>query len=55
VKKSTAGTVEVVVLLFTDLVLIIRTKKADAFVLLKNPMPYESIVILDKPDSDGIV
>jgi hypothetical protein len=53
VKKSTTGTVEVLVLLFTDLVLIVRMKKADSFVLLKNPMPYESIVILDKPDSEG--
>lgn len=53
IKKSTSGTVEVIVILFTDLILIVRLKRSDSFVLVKNPLPYESIVFLDKPDSDG--
>lgn len=54
IKKSTSGTLEVLVLLFTDLLMIVRTKKADSFTMVKQPMPYESVVFLDKPDSEGM-
>ncbi|TPX67721.1 hypothetical protein SpCBS45565_g03605 [Spizellomyces sp. 'palustris'] len=53
-KKNTNGTVEVVVLFFTDLVLIVRPKKADTFILFKPPIPLEAAVFLDKPDAHGL-
>ncbi|KAJ3386906.1 hypothetical protein HDU92_002209 [Lobulomyces angularis] len=52
IKKSTAGTIEVVVMLFTDLVLITRMKKQDQYQLLKLPLPFESVVFLDKLNSE---
>ena len=52
VKGNSSGTLEVVVLLFTDLLLIVRAKRQDLFILQKPPLPYESVVFLDKPDSD---
>ncbi|TPX54814.1 hypothetical protein PhCBS80983_g05728 [Powellomyces hirtus] len=54
-KKNTNGTVEISVVFFTDLVLIIRPKKAgDSYILFKPPIPLEAAVFLDKPDSHGM-
>ncbi|KAI9098738.1 hypothetical protein DFS34DRAFT_618767 [Phlyctochytrium arcticum] len=53
-KKNTNGTVEVIVLFFTDLVLIVRSKKAETFLLFKQPIPLEAAVFLDRPDADGV-
>ncbi len=44
---------EVLVLLFTDLLLIVKVKKADQFQLMKPPIPFEAAVFLDKSDSEG--
>ncbi|KAI8816965.1 uncharacterized protein EV422DRAFT_267552 [Fimicolochytrium jonesii] len=54
-KKNTNGTVEVSVLFFTDLLMIIRSKKAaDSYLLFRPPIPLEAAVFLDKPDADGM-
>ncbi|KAJ3299582.1 Intersectin-2 [Borealophlyctis nickersoniae] len=53
-KKNTNGTVEVVVLFFTDLILITRCKRPDQFLIFKPPIPIESCVVLDRPDQGGL-
>lgn len=50
-KKNSSAIVEVTVLFFSDLVLMVKSKKAESFVLFKPPIPLESIVLLDKPDT----
>ena len=52
-KKNTNGTVEVIVMFFTDMVLITRIKRLDNFLLFKPPIPLEAAVFLDKPDVPG--
>ncbi|KAJ3124415.1 prolactin receptor [Nowakowskiella sp. JEL0407] len=54
IRKNGSTPVEVVVMVFTDLVLITKLRKLDQFVLFKQPIPLESCVFLDKPDHDGM-
>ncbi|KAL2920040.1 hypothetical protein HK105_200106 [Polyrhizophydium stewartii] len=51
-KKATNIPIDVTVILFTDMILIVRSKKTEQLQLLKQPIPLESVVLLDKPD-DG--
>lgn len=44
---------EILILLFTDLLLIVKVKKADQFQLMKPPIPFEAAVFLDRSDSEG--
>ncbi|KAI9004057.1 hypothetical protein BC832DRAFT_69814 [Gaertneriomyces semiglobifer] len=53
IKKNTSSTVQVIVLFFTDMVMIVRQKKPDTFILFKPPIPLEAAVFLDKPDAHG--
>ncbi|KAJ3034682.1 nucleolar protein net1, partial [Rhizophlyctis rosea] len=53
-KKNTNGTVEVIVMFFTDMLLITRIKRLDNFLLFKPPIPLEAVVFLDKPDVPGM-
>ncbi|KAJ3043426.1 hypothetical protein HDV00_005124 [Rhizophlyctis rosea] len=53
-KKNTNGTVEVIVMFFTDMLLITRMKRPDNFLLFKPPIPFEAVVFLDKPDAPGM-
>ncbi|RKO93640.1 hypothetical protein BDK51DRAFT_13630, partial [Blyttiomyces helicus] len=53
-KKNSTGTVEVIVFVFTDLILITRLKKVDGFILFKAPVPLEAVVLLEKPDAPGM-
>ncbi|KAI8815050.1 hypothetical protein BJ742DRAFT_733571 [Cladochytrium replicatum] len=50
--KRNLNTVDVVVMLFTDLVLITRPKRAQQFVLFKLPIPLESALFMDCPDTE---
>ncbi|TPX47785.1 hypothetical protein SeMB42_g03195 [Synchytrium endobioticum] len=48
--KGSSASVDVLVLVFTDMVLITREKKNGKIVLYKPPIPFEAAVFLDKPD-----
>ncbi|KAI9209472.1 uncharacterized protein BJ171DRAFT_418538 [Polychytrium aggregatum] len=53
-KKNTAVSYDIIVMLFSDLVLLTKPKKGDQFVLLKPPIPFEAAVFLDKTEgSEG--
>ena len=53
--NKAGGVVDVVVFLFSDMILITRrSKKGDGgLTLFKPPIPLESAVFIDKSDSDG--
>ncbi|KAJ3021216.1 hypothetical protein HKX48_008982 [Thoreauomyces humboldtii] len=54
-KKNTNGTVELSAVFFTDMILLIRPKKAgETYILFKPPIPLEAAVFLDKPDAFGL-
>jgi len=52
-KTGSTTSLEVLVILFTDMMLILRWKK-DELVLFKPPIPFEAAVFLDKPDA-GVI
>ncbi|EGF78547.1 hypothetical protein BATDEDRAFT_90488 [Batrachochytrium dendrobatidis JAM81] len=49
-KKSSNIPVEITVFLFSDMLLLVKSKRPDHLMLMKAPIPLESVVILDKPD-----
>ncbi|KAJ1528248.1 prolactin receptor, partial [Nowakowskiella sp. JEL0078] len=51
-KKNNTAPVEILALAFTDIVLLTKSRKSD-YILIKQPIPLENCVFLDKPDSDG--
>ncbi|KAI8905600.1 hypothetical protein EDD86DRAFT_249172 [Gorgonomyces haynaldii] len=51
VKKPGNVTVEVILMLFSDMILIAKTKKSGGFSLLKPPIPLEDVLFMDKPDT----
>ncbi|TPX32381.1 hypothetical protein SeLEV6574_g08467 [Synchytrium endobioticum] len=48
--KGSSASVDVLALVFTDMVLIRREKKNGKIVLYKPPIPFEAAIFLDKPD-----
>ena len=52
-KKSTNTQLEVILLVFNDMIMLVRSKKADNYTLFRKPIPFESAVLLDKPDMPG--
>jgi hypothetical protein len=55
--NKTGIPIEVVVFLFSDLILIARrSKKTDAkYTLFKSPVPLEQVTFIDKPDTESRV
>lgn len=50
IKKSGSLTTEVMIILFDDMILIVKTKKV-GFALVKPPIPLEECLFIDKPES----
>ncbi|KAI8917968.1 hypothetical protein BC831DRAFT_406839 [Entophlyctis helioformis] len=50
-KKSSNVPVDVTLMVFSDMIMMVRPKKGDHLQLFKPPMPLESVVLLDKPDA----
>lgn len=53
-KKPLRDPQEVTLLLFTDLLLIVKQKRADFYQMIKLPIPLEESVFLDKPDTSSL-
>ena len=53
-RKASPNPVDVTVFVFTDMVVIARQKKQDAYQMFKAPIPLESAVFLDKADVLGM-
>ncbi|RKO98180.1 hypothetical protein CXG81DRAFT_17066 [Caulochytrium protostelioides] len=54
-KKNGAATfIDVNLMVFSDILLITRLKRGEQLYLLRPAIPLESVIFIDKPDSDGM-